>query len=242
MPTPTNAIAKTSRTRRGRRDMDLPLDYARDGRTLARRGAGMSRVAIVTGGASGIGAATVDRLRAQDIDVAVFDLVGDHPVDVSDPTSVAPRRRGRSPKPWSRRHPRERGRHSRGRTHRPRAVRRTMGTRPRGEPERGDVHGPRMPRRPRRQRAWTDRERRLDRSFGRATTHLALHRVQARTARFHALARRRARPARRHCKLRVPGCHPHRYDPRNTRSRPRHLRRGDTSPSAATAPPKRSRT
>ena len=49
----------------------------------------MSRVAIVTGGASGIGAATVNLLRAQDVDVAVFDLVGDNPVDVSDPMSVA---------------------------------------------------------------------------------------------------------------------------------------------------------
>lgn len=43
----------------------------------------MSRVAIVTGGASGMGAATVARLEAQGVDVTVFDVQGDHPVDVS---------------------------------------------------------------------------------------------------------------------------------------------------------------
>jgi hypothetical protein len=48
----------------------------------------VNRVAVVTGGASGIGAATVDLLRAHDADVAVFDLAGDDPVDVSDPASV----------------------------------------------------------------------------------------------------------------------------------------------------------
>ncbi|HQV57725.1 MAG TPA: SDR family oxidoreductase [Ilumatobacteraceae bacterium] len=44
----------------------------------------MSRVAIVTGGASGIGAATVGRLRDQGVSVAVFDRSGDYPVDVTD--------------------------------------------------------------------------------------------------------------------------------------------------------------
>jgi NAD(P)-dependent dehydrogenase (short-subunit alcohol dehydrogenase family) len=37
------------------------------------------RVALVTGGASGIGAATVERLRAGGADVAVFDLSGEAP-------------------------------------------------------------------------------------------------------------------------------------------------------------------
>lgn len=49
----------------------------------------MSRVAIVTGGASGMGAATVARLRAQGVAIAVFDQRGDAPVDVSDPVAVA---------------------------------------------------------------------------------------------------------------------------------------------------------
>ena len=49
----------------------------------------MSRVAIVTGGASGIGRATAELLTAQGVQVAVFDRNGEPPVDVSDPASVA---------------------------------------------------------------------------------------------------------------------------------------------------------
>ena len=49
----------------------------------------MSRVAVVTGGASGIGRATAELLRAEGVDVAVFDVAGDPPVDVSDAASVA---------------------------------------------------------------------------------------------------------------------------------------------------------
>lgn len=48
----------------------------------------MSRVAIVTGGASGMGAATVARLEAQGVDVTVFDVQGERPVDVSDRLAV----------------------------------------------------------------------------------------------------------------------------------------------------------
>jgi len=48
----------------------------------------VSRVAIVTGGASGMGLATVDRLRDQGVDVTSFDVQGDHPVDVSDQAAV----------------------------------------------------------------------------------------------------------------------------------------------------------
>ena len=48
----------------------------------------MSRVAIVTGGASGMGLATVDRLRDQGVDVTSFDVQGEHPVDVSDHAAV----------------------------------------------------------------------------------------------------------------------------------------------------------
>jgi 3-oxoacyl-[acyl-carrier protein] reductase len=46
------------------------------------------RVAIVTGGASGIGAATVARLRDQGVQVAVFDRHGDAPVDITDPGAI----------------------------------------------------------------------------------------------------------------------------------------------------------
>ena len=48
----------------------------------------MSRVAIVTGGASGMGLATVDRLRDQGVDVTSFDVQGERPVDVSDQAAV----------------------------------------------------------------------------------------------------------------------------------------------------------
>jgi 3-oxoacyl-[acyl-carrier protein] reductase len=48
-----------------------------------------ARVAIVTGGASGIGRATVELLQAQGVQVAVFDRQGDDPVDVTDEDAVA---------------------------------------------------------------------------------------------------------------------------------------------------------
>jgi 3-oxoacyl-[acyl-carrier protein] reductase len=47
------------------------------------------RVAIVTGGASGIGRATAELLRAQGVAVAVFDRSGDDPVDITDVDAVA---------------------------------------------------------------------------------------------------------------------------------------------------------
>ncbi|MGP0030477.1 MAG: SDR family NAD(P)-dependent oxidoreductase [Acidimicrobiales bacterium] len=49
----------------------------------------MSRVAIVTGGASGIGRATVELLTGRGLAVAVFDRNGERPVDVSDEASVS---------------------------------------------------------------------------------------------------------------------------------------------------------
>lgn len=49
----------------------------------------MSRIAVVTGGASGIGRATAELLAAQGVAVAVFDVAGDPPVDVADAASVA---------------------------------------------------------------------------------------------------------------------------------------------------------
>jgi 3-oxoacyl-[acyl-carrier protein] reductase len=48
----------------------------------------VSRVAIVTGGASGIGRATVALLETQGVKVAVFDRNGEPPVDVSDLSAV----------------------------------------------------------------------------------------------------------------------------------------------------------
>lgn len=53
--------------------------------------AGTARVAIVTGGASGIGRATTELLRARGVTVEVFDVQGDATrVDVSDPAVVYP--------------------------------------------------------------------------------------------------------------------------------------------------------
>ena len=46
------------------------------------------RTAVVTGGAQGIGAAIVERLRASDARVLIWDLDGTPQVDVSDPASV----------------------------------------------------------------------------------------------------------------------------------------------------------
>jgi|GEM_PF-3559184 len=48
----------------------------------------MSRVAVVTGGHSGIGRATALLLEKQGVRVAVFDLDGEPSVDVSDPAGV----------------------------------------------------------------------------------------------------------------------------------------------------------
>jgi len=47
------------------------------------------RVAVVTGGASGIGRATVEQLEARGDRVAVFDRTGPDPVDVRDEQSLA---------------------------------------------------------------------------------------------------------------------------------------------------------
>ena len=49
----------------------------------------VSRVAIVTGGASGIGLATVRRLEGLDVAVTSFDLQGTSSVDVADERAVA---------------------------------------------------------------------------------------------------------------------------------------------------------
>lgn len=51
----------------------------------------MSRTAVITGGASGLGAATAQRLAADDLRVLTFDLAdaADVVVDVSDPAAVA---------------------------------------------------------------------------------------------------------------------------------------------------------
>ncbi len=49
----------------------------------------MTRVAVVTGGSSGIGRATVEHLERGGVKVAVLDAQGDPPVDVSDATAVA---------------------------------------------------------------------------------------------------------------------------------------------------------
>jgi 3-oxoacyl-[acyl-carrier protein] reductase len=49
----------------------------------------VSRVAVVTGAASGIGRATAAGLRHQGVAVAELDRVGDPPVDVSDPDQVS---------------------------------------------------------------------------------------------------------------------------------------------------------
>ena len=61
----------------------------------------MTRVAVVTGGSSGIGLAAVDLLRQRDVAVAVFDPADKDPVDVSDIDSVA-RGVARPAGPWGR--------------------------------------------------------------------------------------------------------------------------------------------
>ena len=48
----------------------------------------MTRVAVVTGGASGIGRAAAQGLEAEGVSVAVLDLAGDEPVDVADAAAV----------------------------------------------------------------------------------------------------------------------------------------------------------
>lgn len=48
----------------------------------------MTRVAVVTGGASGIGQATARLLEAEGVSVGVLDRAGPDPVDVSDPGAV----------------------------------------------------------------------------------------------------------------------------------------------------------
>lgn len=48
----------------------------------------MTRLAIVTGGMSGIGRATAELLRSEGVEVAVLDVTGDRPVDVSDADAV----------------------------------------------------------------------------------------------------------------------------------------------------------
>ena len=48
----------------------------------------MTRVAVVTGGASGIGEATARLLAQRGVAVAVFDVAGDDAVDVTDPEAV----------------------------------------------------------------------------------------------------------------------------------------------------------
>jgi 3-oxoacyl-[acyl-carrier protein] reductase len=52
-------------------------------------GGRVSRVAIVTGGGSGIGRAAAELLERNGVVVAVFDVQGESPVDVSDAGSVA---------------------------------------------------------------------------------------------------------------------------------------------------------
>src|SRR5690242_6394721 len=47
-----------------------------------------TRVAIVTGGASGIGEATVGLLRAQGVAVVVFDRAATEPVDITDVDAI----------------------------------------------------------------------------------------------------------------------------------------------------------
>src|SRR6185436_5847150 len=69
---------------RARRHRRLPRLSA----AAAARRVVTERVALVTGGASGMGAATVALLRSQDVAVGVLDVDGTPPVDVSDPAAV----------------------------------------------------------------------------------------------------------------------------------------------------------
>ena len=123
-----------------------------------------------------------------------------------------------------RRRARQRGGHRGRRAPVRRGVPRHLGADARREPHRVDAPGSGVPRRPAGERARPHRQRGLDRGHRGQPRRGAVHRVQARRRRADPVARGRARPARPHHELRVPGCHAHRDDPRHPRGDARHLR------------------
>jgi NAD(P)-dependent dehydrogenase (short-subunit alcohol dehydrogenase family) len=173
------------------------------------RDAVVTRVAVVTGGASGIGRATAELLKARGVSVAIFDTHGEHSVDVSDDQAVnlavdrvharqGPRGGGR-----------QRRRHPRGLPNQLGCLCRVVAACPRGERDRCNAHGAGVSRRPPPLRCWTNRERGLDRVPRRRPIARAVNGLQTRFARLHPLAGGGARSHGGHGEVRAPGCDPH---------------------------------
>ena len=156
-------------------------------------------------------------------------LAGGHRVRAHRSTSPTPRRSAPRSKTSSARlgpgrHPRQQRRREPPRADRQRRLRGRVGSHARGEPHRIRAHGPCVPAAPARRRRRTDRQHRVDRRPRRDAVHLAVYRVEARRRRADALARHRARIARDHGELHLPGADQHGHDRADPRRREAEVR------------------